>query len=125
MSITLDAIALPADLLWLDEYQWSSVSQQVDIMADGAVVVQADAQQTGRPITLAGGDNFGWMDRATLELVRAKANIAGQQMTLTLNDGGAHNVVFTGDRLTADPIYEHSYPETTHPYKVTLHLMEL
>lgn len=125
MSITLDAIALPADLLWLDEYQWSSVAQQVDVMADGAVVVQADAQQTGRLITLAGGDNFGWMDRTTLELVRAKANLAGEQMTLVLNDGISRNVVFTGDRLTAEQVYEHSHPEDAHPYKVTLYFMEL
>jgi hypothetical protein len=122
--MTLDAITLPADLLWLDEYKWSGVAQQVDIMADGSVVVQADAQQTGRAITLAGGDDFGWIDRATLELLRAKAGQPGLEMTLTLGDG-VHNVVFSGERLTAEPVYAVSDPDAAHPYVVTLYLMEL
>jgi hypothetical protein len=123
--ITLDEITLPDDLLWLDEYQWTPVAQQTDIMADGAVVVQADAQQTGRAITLTGGDDFGWIDRATLETLRGKANIAAAQMVLTLHDGTPRTVVFTGDRLTATQIYEHSWPEGTHPYRATLYFMEL
>ena len=123
--ITLGAIELPADLLWIDEYKWSSVAQQVDIMADGAVVVQAEAQQTGRPITLAAGDNFGWISKATLELLRTAANAPGTEYTLTLNDASTRNVVFTGNRLEAEQIYEHSHPEDGHPYKITLYLMEL
>lgn len=123
--MTLDTITLPADLLWVDEYRWTRVAQQVDIMADGAVVVQADAQQTGRPITLAGGDNFGWIDRTTLELLRAKANQPGLVMTLTLADGTPRSVVFAEERMSAVQIYEHSHPETDHPYRVTLHFLEL
>ncbi len=123
--ITLDAITLPADLIWLDEYKWSGVAQQEDIMADGAVVVQADAQQTGRLITLAGGDNFGWIAKSTLESLRTLSRTAGSEYTLVLNDGSERNVVFTGERLSAEQAYEHSYPEDDHPYIVTLYLMEL
>lgn len=121
---TLDDIQLPTDLIWLDEYRWSGVQQQEAIMADGAIVVQADAQQTGRTITLAGGDNYGWVDKATLELLRLKAQSAGLQMTLVHN-GTTRNVIFTAERLTAQPVYEHSYPDESHPYSVTLYLMEL
>ena len=123
--ISLDDIVLPADLIWLDEYKWSGVAQQEDVMADGSVVVQADAQQTGRNITLAGGDNFGWIDKSALEQLRGLAATAGREMTLILNDGSSRNVVFTGDRMTADQVYEHSDPEDGHPYVVTLYLMEL
>ncbi len=123
--ITLGGIELPADLIWLDEYKWSGVVQQEDIMADGAVVVQADAQQTGRLITLAGGDNFGWIAKSTLESLRTLSRTAGSEYTLVLNDGSERNVVFTGERLTAEQAYEHSYPEDDHPYIVTLYLMEL
>lgn len=123
--ITLNLIDLPADLIWLDEYKWSGVAQQVDVMADGAVVVQADAQQTGRTITLAGGDNFGWIDKTTLEQLRTLALSAGQEMTLTLHDGSSRNVVFTGERLSAEQVYEHSFPDGGHPYVITLNLMEL
>ena len=123
--IKLDANELPADLIWLDEYQWSGVAQQVDVMADGAVVVQADAQATGRTITLAGGDNFGWIDKTTLEQLRTLSLSAGQEMTLELHDGSSRNVVFTGERLNAEQVYEHSFPDGGHPYMVTLYLMEL
>ena len=123
--ITLDGITLPEDLIWLDEYKWSGVAQQEDIMADGAVVVQADAQQTGRPITLAGGDNFGWIAKSTLESLRTLSRTAGSEYTLVLNDGSERNVVFTGERLTAEPVVEHNTPADTDYYVATLYLMEL
>lgn len=122
--IQLETVTLPDDLLWLNEYQWTPVAQQVSIMADGAVVVQADAQQTGRPITLTGGDDFGWIRRDQLETLRGMAAQAGQVYTLTLHDGSTRSVMFTGDRLRAEPVYQHSDPDTDHPYSVTLYLME-
>ncbi len=123
--IQLDDITLPEDLIWIDEYQWSGVAEQIDIMSDGAVVVQADAQQTGRLITLRGGDNFGWIFKNVLEQLFALSRQAVLEMTLTLNDGSTHNVVFTGERIKADQVYEHSDPEDDHPYIVTLYFMEL
>ncbi|MCK9172758.1 MAG: hypothetical protein RBR03_09115 [Desulfuromonas thiophila] len=125
MSIVLDSLTLPDDLLWIDEYKWSGVAQQVDILADGAVVVQADAQQTGRLITLQGGDDFGWLDRTTLEALRLLAAAPGAQYSLTLHDGTPRNVVFTGDRLTAAPVVDYSAPAASDVYSVTLYLMEL
>ena len=101
--IQLDDITLPEDLIWIDEYQWSGVAEQIDIMSDGAVVVQADAQQTGRPITLRGGDNFGWIFKSVLEQLFALSRQAVLEMTLTLNDGSTHNVVFTGERVKSRP----------------------
>lgn len=123
--ITLDDITLADDLLWIDEYKWSGIAQQTDIMQDGAVVVQADAQQTGRPITLQAGDNFGWMDKATTELLRDKARQPGLQMTLTMHDGVVRNVVFTGDRLVANQVIDYSETDPGDYYSVTLYLMEL
>jgi len=89
------------------------------------VVVQADAQQTGRLITLRGGDNFGWIFKNVLEQLFALSRQAVLEMSLTLNDGSTHNVVFTGERIKADQVYEHSDPEDDHPYIVTLYFMEL
>ena len=123
--IKLSEIELPDDLIWVDEYKWSGVAQQVDVLVGGAVVVQADAQQTGRLITLAGGDNFGWVSKDTLELLRTLSRQTDTEMTLTLNDGSEHNVIFTGDRLHAEQVFEHSFPDDEHPYVLTLYLMEL
>ena len=117
--ITLDNITL-ADAPARPAYASGTLN-----LADGAVVVQADAQQTGRPITLQGGDNFGWIDKATLELLRLKARDAGLQMTLTMHNGVTHNVVFTADRLSATPVVDYSNPANDDYYTVTLYLMEL
>ncbi len=124
--MTLDDITLPDDLLWLDRYKWSGVAQQEDVMADGSLVIQADTQQTGRPITLQGGDNFGWLSKAAIDAVRAKAVQAGLQMSLTLpGETTPRNVVFTGDRLIAEPVVDYATPDDGDYYTCTLYLMEL
>jgi hypothetical protein len=123
--ITLDALTLPADLIWTDEYRWNPVAQQENVTLDGALVVQAMAQQTGRPITLAGGEDYAWVRRSLLEQLRAKANTPEQEMTLTLNDGSEHTVIFTGDRMSADPVWTVSDPDDDQPYVVTLFFREV
>lgn len=123
--ITLNGIDLSEDLLWIDQYKWSSVEQNEQVMSDGSVVVQADAQQTGRKITLKGGDNFGLLKKSKLDAVAAFEAQAELQMTLTLNDGLPRNVVFTGDRLTAGPLIDYNTPDDDDDYTVTLYFMEL
>jgi hypothetical protein len=123
--ITLDALTLPSDLIWTDEYRWSPVAQQENVTIDGALVVQAMTQQLGRPITLAGGETYAWVRRDLLDQLRAKAGTAGLEMTLTLNDGIARSVVFTGERLTADPVWTVSDPDDDQPYVVTLFFREV
>jgi hypothetical protein len=123
--ITLDALSLPADLIWTDEYRWSPVAQQENITLSGALVIQTMAQQSGRPITLTAGEGHAWTSRSLLDQVRAKANDGGLEMTLTLNDGVARQVVFTGERFTADSVWPVSDPETTQPYVVTLYFREV
>jgi len=123
--ITLDGISLTSDLLWIDEYAWTPVAQQVDIMSDGAVAVQEDAQLTGRLITLIGGDTFGYVKKSVVDLVKAKADTPGLQMTLVLNDGRSFNVVFTGDRYNANPVADNSDPDADFYYTLSLYLMVL
>ena len=123
--ITLDTLTLPDDLIWTDEFRWSPVAQQESVTLDGALVVQAMAQQTGRPITLAGGEDYAWVRRSLLTQLRAKSVTPGLEMTLTLNDGIARTVVFTGERLTADPVWEVAHPEDDQPYVVTLYFREV
>jgi hypothetical protein len=123
--ITIDELTLPADLIWTDEYRWTPVAQQETVTLDGALVVQAMAQQTGRPITLSGGENHAWVRRDLLEQLRAKANTPELQVTLTLNDGSAHTVIWTDERLTADPVWDVAHPEDDQPYIVTLYFKEV
>jgi len=125
MTITLDAITLPADLIWSDEYAHTPVKQSVSTAVDGTLIVEAAAQTKGRPITLQGGRDFAWIDRATLEAVRAKQYQAALQMTLTVR-GTAYQVLFMQPGgVDAQPIIDYSNPDSSDVYAVTLKFFEV
>lgn len=123
--ITLDTLDLTSDLLWIDEYAWSSVGQVEDVMSDGSVVVQSESQQTGRLITLVGGDTFGYVTKAVVDQLRVKAENPGLQMTLTLNDARTFNVVFVGNRYEAKTVADNNNPSSDYLYTLSLYLMVL
>lgn len=123
--ITLDAITLPADLIWVDEYAHTPVKQTVSTAVDGSLVIEADTLRTGRPITLQGDDNAAWIERSTLEALRAKQYQAALQMTLTVN-GYAFNVLFTQPGgITAKPVIDYNNPDNADWYTVTLKFIEV
>ena len=66
----------------------SLVKVNVSVVPRGFPIISEDsapksAQQKGREITLEGKINAAWIKRATLDLLKAKADVAGTQMTLT------------------------------------------
>jgi hypothetical protein len=125
--ITLDGISLPEDLLWTDEYQWSPVQQTVDVALNGSLIVQESAQQGGRPITLAGDSQSAWVTKATLELLRAKAEQAGLEMTLDYH-GTTYQVIFRRDRVApidARQVVGFANPQSDDYYMLTIRLMAL
>ena len=125
MSTTLDAVTLPEDLLWVDEYAYTPVKQTVAIALDGSQIIEAAAQSAGRPITLQGGDNYAWIDKATLELLRLKQATPGLQMTLILL-GVSYNVLFVQPGgIEAKPIIDYSDPDSSDLYSVTLKFFEV
>lgn len=123
--ISLDTLDLTSDLLWIDEYAWSPIEQQEDIMVDGSVVVQASSQQTGRLISLVGGDTFGYVKRSVVDSLKVLADAPEQQMLLTLNDARTFNVVFTGERYTANSVADNNNPDQDFYYTISLYLMVL
>jgi len=125
MSITLDGIDLPADLIWIDEYAHTPVRQTVSTAVDGSLIVEAAAQTKGRPITLAGGADYGWMQRSILELLRAKQYQAGLTMMLNLR-GTAYSVLFTQPGgIEAQPVVDYNTPDASDWYTVTLKFIEV
>ena len=54
---SLDAISLP-DMAWTDETDYSPVEAEPEYNLDGSMVLQPFVKQAGRPITLAGGEDF-------------------------------------------------------------------
>jgi len=90
-------IELPAGLIWEDEFNWTPVTQKVDIAVNGAVIIQEGAQQAGRPITLSGGDDACWISRSDLVALYAAMQTAGREMTLTLHDAREFAVMWRRD----------------------------
>jgi hypothetical protein len=123
--INLDAITLPADLLWTDEYSYTPVKQTLSRAVDGSLIVEAAAANKGRPITLQGGDDYGWIERSILEELRLKQYQPGLTMTLTLR-GTAYSVIFDQEGgIEARPVVEYRNPAATDPYIVTLKFIEV
>ena len=125
MSITLDAVTLPVDLIWTDEFDWSPVEQNSYYTLTGALIVESGNKLAGRPITLAGADNAAWVDRTTLTALYAKLT-GDPTMLLTLNDARTFNVKFWADNpIQARLILDYNTPIGSDWYSLTIKLIAL
>ncbi|MCF7964218.1 MAG: hypothetical protein K9L79_01625 [Methylobacter tundripaludum] len=126
MTITLDDIELPEDLIWTDEFGWSPRQQTETYTLTGALIVETGLKQKGRSITLVGGEQAAWIDRATLTALHAKLSSTAE-MTLTLNDNRTFSVVFSSDAspIEAVPIIDYSTPDENDWYSITIKLMQV
>jgi hypothetical protein len=122
--LTLDAITLPLDLMWIDEYAYTPVKQVINTAVDGSLVIEVASLLAGRPITLQGGEDYAWISRATLESLRLKQATPGLVMTLTLL-GVSRSVLFVQPGITAKLVIDYSNPANGDWYVVTLKFLEL
>ncbi len=126
MSITLSdgstTINLPDDLQWVDKYLWNKQRDQVDITLAGGLVIQNSVQIKGRPITLAGGDDFAWMNKTDMDSIYTMID-EGSNLTLKLNDGSIYTVRFRYEEnpIKATPIE----PGLTTYNNITIELKEV
>ena len=94
MTASLEGIALPYDIQWVDEYTAWKVGQIIRPTLTGALVVQESALQAGRPITLRGFDDGGMryvapITLATLDALRAlEESAGGANLSLVLPAAG-------------------------------------
>ena len=84
-------VELPGDLFWTDRYSWRSVTSSAEYTLTGALVVEYDQRQAGRPITLEGDTTRAWMGRATADTLQAWANTPAAVMQLDWH-GETHTV---------------------------------
>ena len=119
-------LTLPVDLLWVDEFAWQPVEQQIEYTLTGAIVVEQASKQAGRPITLASGEDYGWIQRSTLETLNAWRAMPGEQFEITVRDV-AHTVVFdhSGGAIEATPVFGFSDPVGADFYVATLRTIEV
>lgn len=125
MNHTLDALTIPG-LIWVDEFAWSVTAQKVERSLTGTLLVQAAGKVKGRPVTLAGGEDYGFIDRATLLALQALADTPGLVMTLTLADTRSFQVMFRHDdapAIEARAVLLKCAPGAEDWYTLTLKLM--
>lgn len=125
MPLTIDAITLPEDLQWVDEYEWDGVGQSVSRSVTGALLVQEQSKLHGRTITLVGGPDGGWVTRAMVDSLKAKAD-ASPAMALTMPDGRTFNVRFNrqdGPPIEAQQVMRFAYPDDDSWYTLTLRFL--
>lgn len=124
MSITLDAITLPEDMNWTDEYDWSPVSQGTQYTLTGSLIVEEATKAKGRPITI--GSDDAWATKADLDALRAKL-VADTDMTLTLHDGRTFTVRWrhADTPIAAKQVAAYADPASTDYYRITLRFLEV
>ncbi|WP_369586611.1 hypothetical protein [Kingella oralis] len=87
------SLALPQDMRWTDEFDWSATAQTAPVYTlSGAVVIQQGQKQAGRPITLAG--EWVWLDLGIIRTLRDWSDVPELVMTLTHYDGRRFNVMW-------------------------------
>jgi hypothetical protein len=77
------SIALPDDLLWVDEFKWVPATQTQTYSVTGALIIETALKLAGRPITLEGTADMAWVQRSTLDSLRAWAGLSNRTFTLT------------------------------------------
>ena len=120
-------LTLPDDMLWTDEFTWQSVEQRSEYSITGALIVEASAKQSGRPITLEGTDSR-YVSGAGVAQLHAWSQTPGQQLTLTLR-GVARSVIFRhhdAPAFSAREIFGRVPTlDASQSYEITLKLMEI
>ena len=102
---TLDTIGLPG-LVWLDEFGWTGVVSEVAPAINGTVIVQEAALSGGRPVTLQGDAETGWLQRSDLQALQATAAVPEATYGLSYN-GNNYTVRWRhedGQVIAATPI---------------------
>lgn len=120
----LGSLELPRTLIWVDEFDWVAPLRAHEYSLTGALIVDQAVRQAGRPITLEGVANHGWVRRDVLTQLHTLASTAGGPLPLTLADGRTYAVRFApGDPLQAHAIARAELPPDAFPYYVTLRLV--
>lgn len=125
---TLGLVQIPRQLVWVDEFNWTSVEKTIGYATEGALLIDVGTRLAGRPITLQGVDQHGWLRKSVLEEVRALAADGEAVYTFGHADGRTFQVTFAAeDPVTAVPVAgtRPELPSTDFPYVATLRLIEV
>lgn len=120
----LGGIAIPRTLIWVDEFDWAAPLRAHEYSITGALVVDVARRLNGRPITLAGEADHGWILRSALSTLYDLVDNTTGPIDLTLADGRTYSVHFApDDPITATAITRAEIAPVTLPYYVTVRLV--
>lgn len=127
MAHTLNGnISIPSGLVWVDEFDWTDAESVAEYSIAGALLIDAGTRLAGRPITLQGEEDAGWIDRSVLLAVQALAADPGATFPFVHHDGRAFTVAFApGEPITARSLARPELPPSDWPYVATIRLIEV
>lgn len=88
------SLTLPDDLLWIDEHSWTPPVATVSYLLTGALLVESAVRQAGRPITLIGNDDMGWVTQNSLDKLYYWTTEPHRKFKLLFLDGRAFNIAY-------------------------------
>jgi hypothetical protein len=100
-------VTLPDSMQWVDEFDFSPVTQDVQRTIGGGFIVQEGSLSYGQPVTLQGGENV-WTTRQVLKQIQTLASVPNKALVLTLADGRTFDVIFrrdNGNPFSAVPLW--------------------
>lgn len=122
---TLAGLQIPRGMVWSDEFGWSRVEKSLEYSLTGAALIDAGVRLAGRPITLQGEVEAGWIQRGALTALQvlAEANAIGTH-ALVLADGRSFAVQFApGLPIEGKPLARPELPVEDYPYIATVRLI--
>ena len=122
---TLAGLQIPRGMVWSDEFGWSRVEKSLEYSLTGAALIDAGVRLAGRPITLRGEVDAGWIRRGALTALQAlaDANAIGAH-ALVLADGRTFTVQFApGLPIEGKPLARPELPVEDYPYVATVRLI--
>lgn len=116
----LDALDLPKDLIWADEFDWQPMTQTERYSMAGNFFIETATKQKGQSITLQGGKDYGLTTRATVKALQQK--LTPNTLVLTLNDNRIFDVVFdfNSTPISAKPLHDYVVHQDSDLYTLTL-----
>ena len=122
---TLAGLPIPRGMVWSDEFGWSRVEKSLEYSLTGAALIDAGVRLAGRPITLQGEVEAGWIQRGALTALQALAEgDATGEHALVLADGRTFTVQFApGLAVEGKPLARPELPVEHYPYIATVRLI--
>lgn len=125
MSIILDGMELPEELIWIDEFSWNPIRVNEKISLGGIRHITESLLpfESGRLVTLSSDD--AWIERDDLKDLFSWSKELNKNMTLVMHDNTEYTVRFRHldpPVLEYEPIIISAFVDGNAIYRLTIKL---